>query len=79
MTLTVSIIAILLVVTFIVFRQSLEKKKYKATAYLSALQKIASFFDTLRTLDDYVTWVQRDQIKSEYSAVGKYLKSKSNF
>ena len=79
MTLTVSIIAILLLVTFIVFRQSLEKKKYKATAYLSALQKIASFFDTLRTLDDYVTWVQRDQIKSEYSAVGKYLKSKSNF
>jgi DNA helicase IV len=79
MTLTISIIAIALLVTFIVYRQSLEKKKYQDSTYLSNLQQIASFSDTLHSLDDYVTWVQRDQIKATYSEVGKYFKSKTNF
>ena len=76
MTLTISIIVVVLLVTFIVYRQSLEKKKYHDTTYLSNLQQIASFFDTIQALNDYTTWVQRDQIKSKYSAVGKYFKSK---
>ena len=33
MTLTISIIAVALLVTFIVYRQSLEKKKYQDTTY----------------------------------------------
>jgi len=79
MTLAISIIAIALLVAFIVYRQSLEKEKYQDGTYLFNLQQIASFFDTIQSLNDYVTWVQRDQIKATYSAVGKYFKSKTNF
>ena len=79
MTLTISIIAVVLLVAFIVYRQSLEKKKYQDTTYLSNLQQVFSFFDTTQRFDDYVTWVQRDQIKSKYSAVGQFFKSKTNF
>ena len=79
MTLIISIIAVALLVAFIVYQQSLEKKKYHDTTYLSNLQQIASFFDTIKALNDYVTWVQRDKIKSKYSAVGNYFKSKTNF
>lgn len=79
MELTISIIVIALFVTFIVYRKSLEKKKYQDTTYLSNLQKIASFFDTIQVLNDYTTWVQRDQIKSKYSAIGQFFKSKTDF
>jgi DNA helicase-4 len=79
MTLTIIIIAVALLVFLIVFRQSLEKKKYQDTTYLSNLQQIPLFFYTIQTLNDYVTWVQRDQIKSKYSAVGQFFKNKSNF
>ena len=79
MTLTISIIAVVLLVAFIVYRQSLEKKKYQHNTYLSNLQQIASFFDAIQALNDYVTWVQRDQIKSRYSAVGQFFKSKTDF
>lgn len=79
MELTISIIVIALFVTFIVYRKSLEKKKYQDTTYLSNLQQIASFFDTIQVLNDYTTWVQRDQIKSKYSAIGQFFKSKTDF
>ena len=79
MTLTISIIAIALLVANIVYRQSLEKKKYHDSTYLLNLKHIASFFNTIQTLEDYVTWVHRDQLKSTYSTVGKYFKNKTNF
>lgn len=63
MTLIISIIAVAVLVAFIVYQQSLEKKKYLDTTYLSNLQQIASFFDTIQALNDYTTWMQRDQIK----------------
>lgn len=79
MTLTINIIAISLLVAFIVYRNSLEKKKYQDSAYLSNLQQVASFFDTIQFLNDYVTWVQRDQIKATYSEVGDFFKNKTNY
>ena len=79
MTLTITIIAVVLLVAFIVFRQLSEKKKYQDATYLSNLQQIALFFDTIQTLNDYTTWVQRDQIKSKYSAAGQFFKNKTNF
>jgi len=72
-------IAIALLMLFIVFRQSLEKKKYQDTTYLSNLQQTASFFFTVQTLNDYTTWVQRDQIKSKYAAIGQFFKGRTNF
>ncbi len=79
MTLIISIVAIAFLVAFISSRQSLEKKKYEDSTYLSNLQQITSFFDAIQSLNDYTTWVQRDQIKLKYSAVGKYFKRKTNY
>ena len=79
MTLIISIVAIAFLVAFISFRQSLEKKKYEDSTYLSNLQQISYFFDTIQSLNDYTTWVQRDQIKLKYSALGKYFKRKTNY
>ncbi len=64
--------------SLIVYRQ-LERKKYKDTTYLKNLQEIYSFFDTIQRFDDYVTWVQRDKIKTNFSAVGQYFIYKSNY
>ena len=79
MTLTISIIAIALLVAIIYYRQSLEKKKYTDSTYLSNLQQISYFFDTIQSLNDYMTWVERDQIKLKYSTQGKYFKRKTNY
>lgn len=79
MTLTIILIMIALLVAFIVYLQSLEKKKYHDSTYLSHLQQIASFFDTIQALNDYTTWMHRDQIKLKYLVVGNYFKGKSNF
>ncbi len=79
MIITISIFSLAGLLLFFLFQQSIEKKKYQDTAYLYNLQQIPSFFDTIQKLNDYVTWVQRDQIKSKYSAVGQFFKNKTNF
>jgi DNA helicase-4 len=63
----------------IVYRQLTENKKYQDTTYQANLLQIPSFFDTLQRFDDYVTWVQRDQLKTNFSAIGHYFKGKSRF
>ena len=75
---TLIIIFAVIFSSLIVYRK-LEKKKYQDTTYLTNLQEILSFFDTVQRFDDYVTWVQRDKIKTNFSAVGQYFKNKSNF
>ncbi|MFD2915830.1 UvrD-helicase domain-containing protein [Psychroserpens luteus] len=62
-----------------VYRQLTETKKYQDATYLSKLRQITSFFQTIEKFDDYVTWVQRDQIKSKYSIVGQFFKNKTKF
>ncbi|RVT74451.1 hypothetical protein EOD40_13145 [Flavobacterium sufflavum] len=79
MILTLFIISSVIISFLIVYKQLIEKKKYHSTTYLSNLQHISSFFNTIQKFDDYVTWIQRDQIKTQFSAVGQYFKNKSNF
>ena len=79
MKLTISIIVTAILFLYMFFRQMLEKKKYKDTTYISNLQQITSFFYTIQTLNDYITWVHRDQLKSEYSVIGQFFKNKTNF
>jgi ATP-dependent exoDNAse (exonuclease V) beta subunit (contains helicase and exonuclease domains) len=76
---TLIIFSIVVLLFFVAFRQLSKNKKYKNNAYLSYLQQIVEFIDLVRTLDDYVTWVQRDKIKTKYFEVGQYFKNKSNF
>ncbi|MDC6406284.1 MULTISPECIES: UvrD-helicase domain-containing protein [Maribacter] len=73
------VISVVIIGILIFYRQLLEKKKYQDTTYLSHLQKIPLFFDTIQKFDDYLTWVQRDQIKIGFSVTGQYFKNKSDF
>ncbi|MDO6739361.1 UvrD-helicase domain-containing protein [Wenyingzhuangia sp. 2_MG-2023] len=63
----------------VVIYQVLEKKKYQNKKYISNLSEITSFFDIINNFDDYITWVQREKIKTKFSAIGKYFKGKSNY
>ena len=55
------------------------KKKYQDQTYLLNLQQIVEFFDVINKFDDYVTWVERDKIKSNYDSVYKYFKLKVRY
>jgi len=79
MILILIISSIALFFFLIAFRQLSENKKYQNTVYLSNLQQIIEFIDTIHSLNDYVTWVQRDKIKTKYFAVGQYFKNKVKF
>lgn len=77
---TLIIIPVAIIVSLIIYyRQQTGKKKYQETTYLSNLPLIALFFDTIQKLDDYVTWVHRDQIKTKFFALGQYFSGKSDF
>lgn len=79
MTLSIIIIVLSPLVLFILFNHWLEEKKYQNPSYISNLNQIDSFFDTIQSLNDYTTWVQRDQIKSNYSAIGQFFKNKTKY
>jgi DNA helicase-4 len=53
--------------------------KYEDPNYLSNVAQIPLFLDIVEQFDDYITWVQRDQIKQQFSVIGKYFKNKSNY
>jgi DNA helicase-4 len=53
--------------------------KYQDPTYLSNVAQIPLFLDIIEQLDDYVTWVQRDEIKKQFTTIGKYFKNKSNY
>lgn len=72
-------ITIVVIVSFLIVYNQIEKKKYLAPAYLLNLQEISSFLETIQRFDDYVTWVERDEIKEKYADVGRYFKHKSNY
>ncbi|WP_225037272.1 UvrD-helicase domain-containing protein [Winogradskyella sp. SM1960] len=79
MTWLLIILFILIASILIVYLKLIENKKYQKPTYLAYLQEINLFFDTIDRLDDYVTWVQRDQLITKFSTIGKYFKGKSRF
>lgn len=64
---------------FIAFHQLQEKKKYKESKYLVHLDQAKNFIDHIQNLSDYITWVERDQIRTKYSSAGQFFKNKTNF
>ena len=74
MELAITIGIIVLIWVYIFYDRSTEKKKYLDNTYLFHLQQITSFFETVNALNDYTTWVQRDQIKLNYSETENYFK-----
>lgn len=73
------IILIVALLYFVIFLPWFEEKKYQNATYLTNLEQLPLFFETLAQLDDYVTWVQRDAIKKQFATVGNYFKNKSTF
>lgn len=43
------------------------------------MQHITEFMILIQSLRDYVTWVQRDQIKAQYLPIGQYFINKTDF
>lgn len=75
------IITFLLSISLILFYLYIkkEKNKYSNIVYLKNLQQIKDFIEQMNRFNDYVTWVEREQIKSNYSYVGKYFKNKTKY
>ncbi len=74
------IITSVVILGFIVaYRRITENRRYEDATYLSNLQQVVSFFETIGRLDDYITWVQRDEIKERYSTTSQFFKGKSSF
>src|SRR6476660_6277452 len=57
----------------------LNKKKYEDDTYLNNLKQVAEFLDLILSFSDYVTWVERDQIKLRYAVAGGFFKDKTNY
>jgi DNA helicase-4 len=79
MILTLIIIIATLSGCLFVYRQYRVQIKYQDPTYLYNVAQISLFFDTIQRFDDYVTWVERDQIKGQFSDIGNYFKNKSDF
>ncbi len=79
-TILTLIFALFVIIAFsIVFQQLSERRKYQDAVYLENLQLITEFIHRIQSLNDYVTWVHRDQIKTEYSDVSKYFANKTYY
>ena len=65
-------------IILVVYRLLAAKKKYENPTYLRNRQTIIEFLAPTRSFNDYVTWMQRDRIKSEYAAAGKFFRNKTN-
>gem|GEM_PF-4993151 len=66
------IIILFVVIGVVIGYRQLDRKKYDDSTYLSNLREISLFFDTIQQFDDYVTWVERDRLKIQFSAVGPH-------
>lgn len=63
----------------ILYKLLSQKKKYENPVYLKNLQTIKIALDVISSLNDYVTWVRRDQIKSRYASAGQFFQNKTNY
>ena len=72
-------ILIVAIASLIVYRQLYENKKYIDIVYLNNLQHILEFNNIINALNDYVSWVQRDKLKTNYYSAGKFFKDKTKF
>lgn len=74
---TIVVTALLFFFCFAIYRVLLDQKKYNNPIFKDHLQSIHDFLERVHSLSDYITWVQRDSIKLEYSQAGEFLKNKS--
>ncbi|WP_288981393.1 UvrD-helicase domain-containing protein [uncultured Flavobacterium sp.] len=76
---TLLIIGIILLLVYILFCYKSEKNKYDNSIFKENLLHISSFFELVDNFDDYITWVKRDEIKTQFSSIGKFFKNKTKY
>lgn len=72
------LITAILITTLLIYLYN-TKNKYQNPDYLNYLNQIYLFFDSISNFDDYITWVKRDEIKNQFSLVGRFFKNKSKY
>lgn len=77
-TISISLIAVLFLVVVCQYFLN-KKKKYQNPVYLNHLKLATEFVYLIKNFDDYLTWVERDRIKVEYSAIWKFFKNRAAF
>ena len=73
------LIIIVLLVVYIGFRYKSEKDKYDNLIFKENIAQISLFFELVDTFDDYITWVKRDEIKTQFASIGKFFKNKTKY
>jgi len=61
----------IIILAIVVIRHRSAKKKYEHPTYLQHLATIKTFIEEVNSLNDYVTWVARDGIKTRYAVAGR--------
>ncbi len=75
------LIAILFIMAAIllIFGAISNNKKYKDEKYIKNLNTICKFFEEIQSLDDYVTWKQRNALLKKYEPQHRYFLGKSRY
>ena len=68
----------IIILAIVVIRYRSAKKKYEHPAYLHHLATIKIFIEEVNSLNDYVTWVARDGIKTRYALAGRYFNASAS-
>lgn len=76
---TIILVCITIVFLVTAYRHYLERKKYLQEKYLINLEQAKNFIAHIRQFNDYITWVERDRIKSKYASAGQFFKNRTNF
>src|SRR5574343_148502 len=68
-----------LLVGVLVYYRLTRENRYENIRYLEQLSLIAEFLERVKTLDDYITWVQRDQLKEQYAEAARFFRNKGSY
>jgi len=68
-----------IIILYFYYQNWIEKKKYEKPVYLKNLEEAKSFLRQIENQNDYITWVERDEILSNYNIIGKFFKGKTNY
>ncbi|WP_316846488.1 UvrD-helicase domain-containing protein [Pedobacter psychrodurus] len=55
------------------------KKKYTNPTYLARLKELVEFLNLIKSLEGYITWVERDKIKLAFANTGNFFNNKNKF
>jgi DNA helicase IV len=74
-----SFVAIILLFLAIFYKQLNKNRKYTNDSYLNNLQQIIAFIDEVNLLNDYTTWVHRDNIKKRFEVPARFFRNKTQY